>query len=90
MFKESGRRTENKIIRYQGKHIKQEISNDGQEILIFKNGQYQLYMSENNNGDVCVSDPNAGTVVVVDKTGRVRFRYDGTPAWRKKSLVLEV
>ena len=26
-------------------------------------------------------------VVVVDKTGRVRFRYDGTPARREKSFV---
>ena len=43
-------------------------------------------MSENNNGDVCVSDINADAVVVVDKTGRVRFRYDGTPARREKSF----
>nr|XP_022312009.1 tripartite motif-containing protein 2-like [Crassostrea virginica] len=34
---------------------------------------------ENNNGDVCCSDVNADTVVVVDKTGRVQFRYDGKP-----------
>ena len=40
-------------------------------------------MSENNNGDVCVSDCNANSVVVVDKTGRVRFRYDGSPARRE-------
>ena len=26
-------------------------------------------------------------VVVVDKTGKVRFRYDGTPARREKSFV---
>ena len=43
-------------------------------------------MSENNNGDICVSDLNANTVVVVDNTGRVRFRYDGTPARTKKSF----
>ena len=43
-------------------------------------------MSENNNGDVCVSDTNADTVVVVDNTGRVRFRYDGTPSRREKSF----
>ena len=36
--------------------------------------------------DVCVSDANADTVIVVDKTGRVRFRYDGTPARTKKSF----
>ena len=72
-------KTKNKIIRYQGENIKQKINNDGQGNTIFKDGVYSLYMSENNNGDVCVSDVNADTVVVVDKTGRVRFRYDGTP-----------
>ena len=45
-----------------------------------------MFMSENNNGDVCVSDLNADTVIVVDKTGRVRFRYDGTQARREKSF----
>lgn len=37
-------------------------------------------ITENSNGDICVSDRNANTVTVVDRTGRVRFRYDGTPA----------
>ncbi|XP_022311816.2 uncharacterized protein LOC111117043 [Crassostrea virginica] len=86
VFKESGPQRKNKIIRYQGQNIKEEICNDGQGNLIFKDGGYSLYMSENNNGDVCVSDINADTVVVVDKTGRVRFRYDGTPARREKSF----
>ena len=44
-------------------------------------------MSENNNGDICVSDTSANTVVVVDKTGRVRFRYDGKQAFREKTFV---
>ena len=46
-------------------------------------GPGSLYMSENNNGDICVSDSNARSVVVVDQTGKVRFRYDGVPARRK-------
>ena len=76
----------NKIIRYQGQNINQEINNDGTGNPIFKNGGNSLCMSENNNGDVCVCDQNANTVVVVDKTGRVRFRYDGTQARREKSF----
>nr|XP_022312179.1 tripartite motif-containing protein 3-like [Crassostrea virginica] len=79
-----GPQIKNKIIRYQGQNIKDD--NDGQGNSIFKDGKYSLYMSENNNGDVCVSDLNADTVVVVDKTGRIRFRYDGTPARRENSL----
>ena len=43
-------------------------------------------MSENNNGDICVSDTIANTVIVIDKTGRVRFRYDGTPSRRNASF----
>ncbi|XP_078330464.1 uncharacterized protein LOC144624504 [Crassostrea virginica] len=69
-----------------GQNMKQEIYKDGQGNPIFKDGGYSLYMSENNNGDVCVSDPNADAVVVVDKTGRVRFRYDSKLARRKKSF----
>ena len=45
-----------------------------------------MFMSENNNGDVCVSDRNADTVVVVDNTGKVRFRYNGTQARKEKSF----
>nr|XP_022311684.1 tripartite motif-containing protein 3-like [Crassostrea virginica]XP_022311685.1 tripartite motif-containing protein 3-like [Crassostrea virginica]XP_022311686.1 tripartite motif-containing protein 3-like [Crassostrea virginica] len=86
VYKGKGPHTKNKIIRYEGKGIKQDINNDGQGNPIFKDGEYPLYMSENNNGDVCVSDVNADTVVVVDKTGRVRFRYDGAPARREKSF----
>ncbi|XP_078328805.1 uncharacterized protein LOC144623839 isoform X2 [Crassostrea virginica] len=82
----SGSGTKNKIIRYQGQNIKQEINKDEQGNPIFKDGHYSLFMSENNNGDVCVSDRNADIVVVVDNTGRVRFRYDGTPARREKSF----
>nr|XP_022311421.1 uncharacterized protein LOC111116726 [Crassostrea virginica]XP_022311422.1 uncharacterized protein LOC111116726 [Crassostrea virginica] len=74
----------NKIIRYQGQNIKQEISINEQGNPIFEDGGSGLYMSENNNGDVCVSHIGTGTVVVVDRTGNVRFRYDGKQARIKK------
>ncbi|XP_062614725.1 E3 ubiquitin-protein ligase TRIM71-like [Saccostrea cucullata] len=77
---------QNKILRYQGKILKQEIYEDEHKNLIFKEGLLSLPMAENNNGDICVSDRNADIVIVVDKTGRVRFRYDGTPARREKSF----
>ncbi|XP_078328811.1 uncharacterized protein LOC111111257 [Crassostrea virginica] len=78
--------TKHKILRYQGQNIKQAIDNDGNGSVIFKDGDKSLHMSENKNGDVCVCDQNANTVVVVDKTGRVRFRYDGTQARMEKSF----
>nr|XP_022311295.1 uncharacterized protein LOC111116587 [Crassostrea virginica] len=76
-----------KIIRYQEQRKTQEIVNDRQGKPIFEDGLGKLYMSENNNGDICVSDTSANTVVVVDKAGRVRFRYDGKQAFREKTFV---
>ncbi|XP_078328828.1 uncharacterized protein LOC111113786 [Crassostrea virginica] len=86
MYKGTGPQTKNKIIRYQGQTITQKINKDRQGSPIFNDGTYPLNMSENNNGDVCVSDANADTVVVVNKPGRVRFRYDGTQARPKKAF----
>uniref|UniRef100_K1R7Q2 Tripartite motif-containing protein 45 n=1 Tax=Magallana gigas TaxID=29159 RepID=K1R7Q2_MAGGI len=42
-------------------------------------GLYSLphYITENINGDVCVSDINKDAVVVVDKSGQHRFSYTG-------------
>nr|XP_022297227.1 uncharacterized protein LOC111106729 isoform X1 [Crassostrea virginica] len=73
----------NKIVFYNGKYITQEIDRDELGFPIFKEGNYSLRMTENNNGDICVSDSNANIVVVLDRVGGVRFRYDGTPATRK-------
>ncbi|XP_062573524.1 uncharacterized protein LOC134235409 [Saccostrea cucullata] len=75
---------QNKILRYQGKILRQEIYKDEHRNIIFKEGHCVLNLTENNNGDICVSYLNAGIVIVVDKTGRVRFKYDGTPARREK------
>jgi hypothetical protein len=77
---------QHKIVRYQGKTVTQEIDRDEDGVPIYKGGGFSLYVVENNNGDVCASDGNAHIVVVVNKSGRVRFRYDGTPARRKKSF----
>ena len=88
VYKGNRSQTKNKIIRYQGQNLRQEINADEQEKSIFKEVYGSLYMSENNNGDICVSDANAGTIVVVDKKGKIRFRYDGTPARRGKTCGL--
>ena len=75
--------TRNKIVFYNGKYITQEIDRDELGFPIFKEGNYSLRMTENNNGDICVSDSNANIVVVLDRVGSVRFRYDGALANRK-------
>uniref|UniRef100_K1QKY1 Tripartite motif-containing protein 2 n=1 Tax=Magallana gigas TaxID=29159 RepID=K1QKY1_MAGGI len=66
---------EGKVIRYNktGTEIQNiQRDNKGQEL-------YELphYITENINGDVCVSDYNKDTVVVVDKSGQHRFSYTG-------------
>ncbi|XP_056001475.1 uncharacterized protein LOC125654776 [Ostrea edulis] len=75
-----------KIVRYQGHTVKQEIDRDEDGEPIYNGGTHALSVVENNNEDICASDGNAKAVVVVDKSGRVRFRYYGTPARRKKSF----
>jgi sugar lactone lactonase YvrE len=75
-----------KIVRYQGHTVTQEIDRDEVGEPIYKGGEYPLCVVENNNGDVCAANANAKVVVVVNKSGRVRFRYDGTAARRKKSF----
>jgi hypothetical protein len=78
--------SQRKIVRYQGHTVIKEIDKDEDGESIYKGGQYGLYVVENNNGDVCASDTNADTIVVVNMSGRFRFRYDGTPARRKQSF----
>lgn len=62
--------------------ITQEIHKDEKGKPIFEEGKirHALFIMENNNGDVCISDDNAGVLIVVNLAGKVRFRYDGKPA----------
>ncbi|XP_061178855.1 E3 ubiquitin-protein ligase TRIM71-like [Saccostrea echinata] len=68
-----------KIVSYEGTTLKQEMDKDDHGNPIFKGGEYALYVAENNNGDICASDQNADSLVVMDNSGKIRFRYDGTP-----------
>lgn len=74
----------NKIHRYQGEEISQEIENTDDGKPVFAEGSYSLYLTENSYGDVCVSDLNARSVISVDRSGHVRFRYEG--GTRKRSF----
>lgn len=44
----------NKIYRYQGEEIFQEIENTDDGKPVFAEGSYSLYLTENSYGDVCV------------------------------------
>ncbi|XP_062570340.1 uncharacterized protein LOC134232409 [Saccostrea cucullata] len=78
--------SKNKIIYYQEREIKQ--NKDAQGKLIFEGGFCQLFVAENINGDICVSDSdfNRGILSTIDITGKVRFQYDGTAAKKEKSF----
>ncbi|XP_052676906.1 uncharacterized protein LOC128158194 [Crassostrea angulata] len=70
---------EGKVTRYNktGTEIQNiQINNKGQEL-------YELphYITENINGDVCVSDYRQEAVEVVDKSGQHRFSYTGQESW---------
>ncbi|XP_062574235.1 uncharacterized protein LOC134236073 isoform X1 [Saccostrea cucullata] len=73
-----------KIVHYECQKIKQEIEKDDKDKPLYKGGDNMLYVTKNNNGDICASDCNAGDVVVVDKAGKLRFRYKGQQTMKKQ------
>ncbi|XP_061182711.1 protein wech-like [Saccostrea echinata] len=75
-----------KIVCYQGQKVTLEIDKDEHGDLIHPGGKYGVFVVENNNGDIVASDRNVDTVVVVDRTGKVRFRYNDKPSGGKKSF----
>ncbi|XP_062618145.1 uncharacterized protein LOC134279754 [Saccostrea cucullata] len=68
---------ESKIIRYNitDSRTEQEIQYADDNQPLFQFGDLFLFVAENKNGDVCVSDPNAYAIVVVNQNGNFRFRY---------------
>ncbi|XP_062591526.1 uncharacterized protein LOC134253019 [Saccostrea cucullata] len=73
-----------KIVRYEGQTIKQEIEKDDQGKPLYRGGKKMLFVTENNNGDICASDCNAKDIVVVNKAGKLRFRYKGQQTMKKQ------
>lgn len=68
---------EQKNVRYNGQNLLEDIKKDENGNITFKGGLWQLYITENNNGDFCVSNTNAGKVVMFNIEGRIWFRHDG-------------
>ncbi|XP_062584263.1 uncharacterized protein LOC134245996 [Saccostrea cucullata] len=68
---------ENKIARFNKRHEKvQQIENGDNGDVLFSS---IFYITENFQGDICVSDNRKKAVVVVSKTGKLRFNYTGDP-----------
>lgn len=66
---------QSKVQRIVDGHVQGEYQYDNHGKELFNSNCYDFFLAENRNGDICVSD--TASLVVLDKTGKFRFRYHG-------------
>ncbi|XP_065937882.1 E3 ubiquitin-protein ligase Midline-1-like isoform X2 [Magallana gigas] len=75
---------QSKVVRYSGSTEKQTIQFHDESKPLYSENHNMKYITENRNHDICVADCEAGAVVVVNKNGKLRWRYTGNPSVTKK------
>ncbi|XP_061169016.1 uncharacterized protein LOC133178295 [Saccostrea echinata] len=82
-----GKNKQSKVVRYSGSTEKQTIQFDETGKPLFSFDDYNNFISENRNMDICVVDSGAREVVVVNQAGKLRFRYPGyTPTLKNQTF----
>ncbi|XP_048740517.2 uncharacterized protein LOC125654583 [Ostrea edulis] len=79
-------RKQSKVVRYSGSKETQTIQVDDQGRPLYSSDATNKYISENRNLNICVADNEAKAVVVVNRSGKLRFRYTGHPSNSKESF----
>lgn len=74
-----------RVVRYCGSKARQFIQFNDNGQSLYSSGNLK-YISENRNQDICVADWEAGSIVVVDQAGKLRFTYTGLSSTSKKVI----
>ncbi|XP_065937794.1 uncharacterized protein [Magallana gigas] len=72
--------TQSKVVHYSGSTKKQTVQFDDEGIPLYSENINCKYITENRNHDICVADSENGAIIVVNKDGRLRFKYTGHPS----------
>ncbi|XP_062582198.1 uncharacterized protein LOC134243967 [Saccostrea cucullata] len=78
-------KNKSKVVRFSGLKETQTIQFDDKGEPLYSGKHETKYISENRNLDICVADKDVSALVIVNHSGKVRFRYTGHPSTTKNN-----